>query len=98
MLAATFVGSLGVARRSQSSSHGVLDAAAESEMHPSATRVQARATDALTQCTRLASALSTAYRSTQPFLGSTTAEVKNYLASNGVLLTRRCEGVPSCMR
>ena len=50
----------------------MLDAVGESEMH---------------ECKLLADALSTAYSSTKPFLGSTTAEAKDYLASNGVLLT-----------
>ena len=40
-----------------------------------------------TNCTLLASALSSAYMSTHSFMGSTTAEVKDYIASNGVLLT-----------
>ena len=70
-----------VAHRSHGGSSSVLDAAAERETH---------------ECMQLAAALSTAYMSTKPFVGSTTAEVKHYLASNGVLLTMCGQQTANC--
>jgi len=40
-----------------------------------------------TNCTLLATALSTAYRSTTPFSGTTTASLQEYLQENGILFT-----------